>query len=153
MKRRRSAPTAVRRRGPAVRRKSLASHGCSADSHAIDTEHPAQEITMNLANSRFTISTMAVAACAMVALVAAESSHAQPATPGEQRIEIVGQRPAPVQQVVIVGKRQAAPEVQRVVIVGKRPAEAQVQRVVIIGQRLRAESVSLSAAATQPATF
>ena len=95
---------------------------------------------MNLSNSRFTISTMAVAVCAMVALVAAESSHAQTAVPSLQRIEIVG-------------KRLAAPEVQRIVIVGKRQAEPEVQRIVIVGQRLRAEPVTLSAAPTQPATF
>jgi hypothetical protein len=93
---------------------------------------------MKLTNSRFTISTMAVAACAMVALVAAESAHAQTATPAVQRIEIVGQRLAPVQQIVIVGKRQAAPEVQRVVIVG---------------QRLRAEPANLAAVTSKPAAL
>ena len=108
---------------------------------------------MKLSHSRFTISTLAVAACAMVALVAAESTQAQTVAPAVQRIEIIGQRLAPVQQIVIVGKRQAAPEVQRVVIVGKRQAEPEVQRVVIVGQRLRAEPVALSAATTKLAAL
>lgn len=95
---------------------------------------------MNLANSRFTISTMVFAACAVMALVAAESVQAQSATPAVQRI-------------VIVGKRLAATEVQRIVIVGKRQAEPEVQRVVIVGQRLRAEPATLSAAATKPAAL
>ena len=76
---------------------------------------------MNIATSRFTISTMAVAVCAMVALAAAEPVQAQSATPAVQRIEIIGQRAAPVQQIVIVGRRLAEPQVQRIVIVGQRP--------------------------------
>lgn len=95
---------------------------------------------MKLTHSRFTISTMVVAVCAMVALVAAESSQAQTVAPSVQRIEIVGQR-------------LATPEVQRIVIVGKRQAEPEVQRIVIVGQRLRAEPVALSAAPTKPATL
>ncbi len=75
---------------------------------------------MNIATSRFTISTILAAACAMVALVAAQPAHAQSAAPSVQRIEIVGQRIAPTQRIVIVGKRQAEPTVQRVVIVGQR---------------------------------
>ena len=47
---------------------------------------------MNISNSRFTISTIAVAACAMVALVAAEPAQAQATEPSLQRVEIVGQR-------------------------------------------------------------
>ena len=108
---------------------------------------------MKLSYSRFTISTMVVATCAMVALVAAESAHAQTATPAVQRIEIVGQRLAPVQRIVIVGQRLAAPEVQRVVIVGKRQAEPEVQRVVIVGQRLRAEPAKLAALSSKPAAL
>lgn len=75
---------------------------------------------MNIATSRFTISTMAVAACAMVALAAAEPAQAQGATPALQRIEIVGQRAVPLQQIVIVGRRLAPTPVQRIVIVGQR---------------------------------
>jgi ABC-type ATPase with predicted acetyltransferase domain len=63
---------------------------------------------MNLSTSRFTISTMAVAVCAMLALVAAETAQAQAARTVEspvQRIEIVGQR-LPVQRIEIVGQRQ-----------------------------------------------
>ncbi len=63
---------------------------------------------MNLATHRFTISTMAVSACAMVALVAAEPAQAQSAAPSVQRIEIVG-------------KRIAQPAVQRIEIIGQRP--------------------------------
>jgi hypothetical protein len=79
-----------------------------------------QEATMNITRSRFTISTTALAACAMVALVAAEPAHAQATEPSVQRIEIVGQRAVPLQRIVIVGKRQAEPDVQRIVIVGQR---------------------------------
>jgi hypothetical protein len=75
---------------------------------------------MNLSTSRFTISTMAVAACAMLALVAAESVQAQVAEPAVQRIEIVGQRQAPVQRIVIIGQRKAEPAVQRIEIIGQR---------------------------------
>ncbi len=75
---------------------------------------------MNIATSRFTISTIAVATCAMVALVAAEPARAQGTAPAVQRIEIVGQRSVPVQRIVIVGKRQAEPAVQRIVITGQR---------------------------------
>jgi len=75
---------------------------------------------MNFANSRFTISTIAVAACAMVALVAAEPAHAQAVAPTVQRIEIVGQRIVPLQRIEIVGKRQTEPAVQRIVITGQR---------------------------------
>lgn len=75
---------------------------------------------MNIATSRFTISTMTVAACAMLALVAAETVQAQTTEPAVQRIEIVGQRHVPVQRIVIVGQRKAEPAVQRIVIVGQR---------------------------------
>jgi hypothetical protein len=74
---------------------------------------------MNLSTSRFTISTMAVAVCAMLALVAAETAQAQAARTVEspvQRIEIVGQR-LPVQRIEIVGQRLP---VQRIEIVGQR---------------------------------
>lgn len=98
------------------------------ESHAIDTAMHAKEITMNITGSRFTISTIAVAACAMVALVAAEPAQAQATEPSVQRIEIVGQRAVPLQRIVIVGKRQA---------------DTEVQRIVIIGQRLRAERVAV----------
>ena len=86
---------------------------------------------MNLATNRFTISTMAVAACAMVALVAAEPARAQSAAPSVQRIEIVGQRSVPVQRIEIVGKRIAAPTVQRIEIVGQRQ---RAERVVAVSQ-------------------
>ena len=76
---------------------------------------------MNLATHRFTISTMAVSACAMVALVAAEPAQAQSAAPSVQRIEIVGQRSVPVQRIEIVGKRIAQPAVQRIENIGQRP--------------------------------
>lgn len=75
---------------------------------------------MNIATSRFTIGTILAAICAVVALVAAQPAHAQSAVPSVQRIEIVGQRIAPMQRIVIVGKRQPAPAVQRIVIVGQR---------------------------------
>ncbi|HEY6087387.1 MAG TPA: hypothetical protein VIV84_06600 [Burkholderiaceae bacterium] len=75
---------------------------------------------MNIAASRFTISTMAVAACAMLALVAAETVQAQTAEPAVQRIEIVGQRLVPVQRIVIVGQRNIEPAVQRIEIIGQR---------------------------------
>ena len=73
---------------------------------------------MNHATNRFTISTMAVAACAMVALVAAEPARAQSAAPSVQRIEIVGQRIAPpaVQRIEIVGQRNRT---ERVVAVSR----------------------------------
>ena len=74
---------------------------------------------MNIAHSRFTISTMAVAACAMVALAATAPVQAE-TTPALQRIEIVGQRLIPLQRIEIVGKRVAEPGVQRIVIVGQR---------------------------------
>ena len=105
---------------------------------------------MNIANSRFTISTIAVAACAMVALVAVESAQAQTAEPSVQRIEIVGPRLVPLQQIVIVGKRQAEPEVQQIAIVGKRQTEPEVQRIVITGQRLHAEHVAAAAGKATP---
>ncbi len=85
---------------------------------------------MNIATSRFTISTILAAACAMVALVAAEPAHAQGAAPNVQRIEIVGQRVAPTQRIVIVGKRQAEPTLQRIVIVGQRQ---RTERVAVVG--------------------
>lgn len=66
---------------------------------------------MNIATSRFTISTMTVAACAMVALAVTEPAQAQSAAPAVQRIEIIGQRLAPVQRIVIVGQRQRAERV------------------------------------------
>jgi hypothetical protein len=91
-----------------------------AESRAIDTAMRPQEPTMNIAKSRFTIGSIAVAAFAMVALVAAEPAQAQNTAPSVQRIEIVAQRVVPLQRIVIVGKRQAEPEVQRIVIVGKR---------------------------------
>ena len=75
---------------------------------------------MNIATSRFTISTMAVAAAAMVALSAAEPVRAQTTEPAVQRIEIVGQRSVPVQRIVIIGQRKAEPTVQRIEIVGQR---------------------------------
>jgi hypothetical protein len=78
---------------------------------------------MNIATSRFTISTIAVAVCAMVALVAAEPVQAQ-TQPSVQRIEIVGQRIPTLHRFVVVGQRAAAPSVQRIEIVGRRqPAE------------------------------
>ncbi len=85
---------------------------------------------MNIATSRFTISTILVAACAMVALVAAEPAHAQGAATSVQRIEVVGQRIAPTQRIAIVGKRQAEPAVQRIVIVGQRQRS---ERVAVVG--------------------
>ena len=85
---------------------------------------------MNIATSRFTISTILAAACAMVALVAAQPAHAQGAAPSVQRIEIVGQRVAPTQRIVIVGKRQAEPAVQRIVIVSQRQ---RTERVAVVG--------------------
>lgn len=69
---------------------------------------------MNIATSRFTISTMMVAACAMVALAAAEPAQAQSAAPAVQRIEIIGQRLVPLQRIVIVGQR---PRAERVAMV------------------------------------
>ena len=67
---------------------------------------------MNIATRRFTISTMAVAACAMAALVAAEPAQASEKNASPvvmsaplQRIEIVGRRAPPVQRIVIVGQR------------------------------------------------
>jgi len=75
---------------------------------------------MNIATNRFTISTMAVAVCAMLALAAAETVQAQTAEPAVQRIEIVGQRQMPVQRIVIVGQRKAEPAVQRIEIIGQR---------------------------------
>lgn len=66
---------------------------------------------MNIATGRFTISAMAVAACAMVALAAAEPAQAQSAAPAVQRIEIIGQRLVPVQRIVIVGQRVRAERV------------------------------------------
>ena len=69
---------------------------------------------MNIATSRFTISTMAVAVCAMVALAAAEPAQAQAqAQPPLQRIEIVGQRIATLHRFVVVGQRQPAARVVR----------------------------------------
>jgi len=85
---------------------------------------------MNIATSRFTISTILAAACAMVALVAAQPAHAQGAAPSVQRIEIVGQRVAPTQRIVIVGKQQAEPAVQRIVIVSQRQ---RTERVAVVG--------------------
>ncbi len=67
---------------------------------------------MNIATSRFTISTMAMAVCAMVALAAAEPAQAQ-AQPPLQRIEIVGQRVATLHRFVVVGQRQPAARVVR----------------------------------------
>lgn len=84
---------------------------------------------MNIATSRFTISTMAVAACAMVALAGTEPVQAQSTTPAVQRIEIVGQRVVPLQQIVIVGRRSAEPPVQRILIVGQRPRAERVAMV------------------------
>ena len=81
---------------------------------------------MNIATSRFTISTMAVAACAMAALAATEPAQAQSTAPAVQRIEIIGQRLAPVQQIVIVGRRLAQAPVQRIVIVGQRQRDERV---------------------------
>lgn len=75
---------------------------------------------MNIANSRFTIATIAVAACAMVALVVAAPAQAQTAAP-------------------------AAVSVQRIVIVGKRIAEPGVQRIVIVGHRQPSERVAAAA--------
>ena len=69
---------------------------------------------MNIATTRFTISTMTVAACAMVALAATEPAQAQSATPAVQRIEIIGQRLVPVQRIVIVGQRVRAERVATV---------------------------------------
>jgi hypothetical protein len=85
---------------------------------------------MNIATSRFTISTILAAVCAMAALVAAEPAHAQSAAPSMQRIEIVGHRIAPTQRIVIVGKRQAEPTLQRIEIVGQRQ---RAERVAIVG--------------------
>lgn len=97
---------------------------------------------MNTATSRFTISTIAVAACAMVALVAAEPAraHESSASPVAlsaplQRIEIVGRRPAPAQRIEVVGRRAAEPGLQRIEIVGKR---------------LRNERVAAAEAAAKP---
>ena len=84
---------------------------------------------MNIATSRFTISTMAVAAAVMVALSAAEPVRAQTAEPAVQRIEIVGQRSVPVQRIVIVGQRKAEPAVQRIEIVGQRQRSERVATV------------------------
>jgi hypothetical protein len=98
----------------------------NAESQAIDNAAPTQEPTMTIANSRFTIATIAVAACATVALVVAAPAQAQTAAPAAsvQRIEIVGQRLVPLQRIEIVGKRIAEPGVQRIVIIGQRlPSE------------------------------
>ena len=89
---------------------------------------------MNLAAHRFTLSTLLVAACATVALVGAESVHAQPPVP-LQRIEIVGQRFVPTQLVVIVGQRYAEPALQRSVVVGERQRG---ERVAAAGLKARA---------------
>jgi hypothetical protein len=76
---------------------------------------------MNIATHRFTISTMVVAVCAMVALVAAEPAQAQAqASPPVQRIEVVGQRVATLHRFVVVGQRKGVPTVQRIEIVGRR---------------------------------
>jgi hypothetical protein len=107
----------------------------NAESHAIDTAIHPQDATMNITHSRFTISTIAVAACATVALVAAEPAQAQATEPSVQRIEIVGQRLVPLQRIVIVGKRQAEPEVQRIVIVGQR---LRAERVAVVNQKAAA---------------
>jgi hypothetical protein len=115
-----SPPAALQRARHALGRKGLARRGVNAESHAIDTATAHREPTMNIAHSRFTISTIAVAACAMVALVAAAPAQAQAAEAGVQRIEIVGQRPIPLQRIEIVGKRIAEPGVQRIEIVGQR---------------------------------
>ena len=69
---------------------------------------------MNIATTRFTISTMTVAACAMVALATTEPAQAQSAAPAVQRIEIIGQRLVPVQRIVIVGQRVRAERVATV---------------------------------------
>jgi len=74
---------------------------------------------MNIAHSRFTISTMAVAACAAVALIATAPAQAQTDIP-LQRIEVVGHRAVALQRIEIVGQRSAQPSVQRIVIVGQR---------------------------------
>ena len=95
---------------------------------------------MNIATSRFTISTILAAACAMVALVAAEPAHAQGAAPTVQRIEIVGQRIAPTQRIVIVGKRQAEPT--RATHRHRRPAPAHGAR----GRRRRRGTTALGTA-------
>jgi hypothetical protein len=80
---------------------------------------------MNIATSRFTISTMTVAACAMVALVAAEPAQAQTGA-AVQRIEIIGQRIPTLHRFVVVGQRSAAPTVQRIEIVGQRQSAERV---------------------------
>ena len=93
---------------------------------------------MNILNSRFTISTVAVAACAMVALVVAEPAQAQTpvqASASVQRIEIVGRRLVPLQRIEIVGKRIAEPGVQRIVIVGQRLRD---ERVALAADKARA---------------
>ena len=70
---------------------------------------------MNIANSRFTISTMAVAVCAMVALVAAEPAQAaQGANPAASPAATS----APVQRIVIVGQRL---RIERVAAVEPKP--------------------------------
>ncbi|MES2957994.1 MAG: hypothetical protein V4792_07390 [Pseudomonadota bacterium] len=84
---------------------------------------------MNTATSRFTISTIAVAFCAILGLSAAETVQAQTSAPTVQRIEIVGKR--------------IAPTVQRIEIIGQRQTPA-VQRIEIVGQRLRSERVAVA---------
>ena len=95
---------------------------------------------MNTTNNRFTISTITVALCVVVALVAAESAQAQATEPSVQRVETVGQRPVPVQRIEIIGKR--IPTLHTFVVVGQRQAEPGVQRIVIVGQRQRPERVA-----------
>ncbi len=85
---------------------------------------------MIIASSRFTIATIAVAACAMLALIMAEPARAESAVPSVQRIEIVGQRITPTQRIVIVGKRRVEPTVQRIEIVGHRQRS---ERVAVVG--------------------
>lgn len=84
---------------------------------------------MNIAIHRLTISTLAVAVCAMLALVAAEPVQAR---------EQGASAPA-----------LSAP-LQRIEIVGRRASEPGVQRIVIVGQRQRAERVAAAEAAAQP---
>ncbi len=97
---------------------------------------------MTIATHRLTISTLAVAVCAMVALVAAEPVQAREQGASAPVLS------APLQRIEIVGRR--APPVQRIEIVGRRALEPGVQRIVIIGQRQRTERVAAAEAPVKP---
>lgn len=86
---------------------------------------------MNIATSRFTISTIAVAACATLALIATAPAQAQTDIP-LQRIEVVGHRAVPLQRIEIVGKRSAEAKAQRIEIVGQR---TQVRQVALVAHK------------------